>query len=285
MNIVSSTPLLEEARQKGYGVVAINCDTLEMIQAVIEAADECEAPVIVQTTASAIKYLGMNYIVSAIKTAMGQVKVPVALHLDHGQDHQLILECIRAGYSSVMIDASMYEFDENVRRTKAVAQVARAMNINVEAELGKVGGVEDDIVVDEADSVLADPDECAKFVELTDITSLAPAIGTAHGIYKAEPNIDFARIEQIASKVKVPLVLHGGSGIPEHQLKKCVALGMSKINVGTEIKHTYANTMKQYIGENPKVDDARKYLSEARTALKNLVKEKMELVGSVGRVR
>lgn len=283
MRIVSSLPLLEEAREKGYGVVAINCDTLEMIQAVVEAADECRAPIIVQTTASAVKYLGIDYMVSAIKTASAQVKVPVALHLDHGQDHELILSCIRAGYSSVMIDASMYEFDENVHRTKEVARIARAMNINVEAELGKVGGVEDDIIVEEADSVLADPAECKKFVELTNVSSLAPAIGTAHGIYKSEPKIDFDRIEKIARQVDVPLVLHGGSGIPEHQLKKCVSLGMAKINVGTEMKYTYVNTIKSYIEGHPNVSDARKFMVEAKQALKRLVKEKIELVGSAGR--
>ncbi len=284
MNIVSSTPLLEEARKQGYGIMAFNVDTVEMIQAVVEAAEECRSPLILQTTGSAIQYLGIRYMVNAVKTAASQSTVPIALHLDHGQDYELIMQCIKAGYSSVMIDASMYPFEENVRRTKEVAQVARALKINVEAELGKVGGVEDELVVDDADSVLADPDDCKRFVELTNITCLAPAVGTAHGLYKSEPKIDFDRIEKIARVVDIPLVLHGGSGIPEHQLKKCISLGMAKINLGTEIKHTYYNTVKRVMQENPSGNDIRKCLIAARNEIKKLAVRSMQMVGSVDRV-
>jgi len=283
MSLVSSTPLLNEARKNGYGIAAFNIHTLEMLQAIVDAAEESNAPLILQTTVGTVKHLGIDYIVAAAETAAKKARIPIALHLDHCQDFDLIIQCIRAGYTSVMIDASMHPFEENVRRTRKVVEVARALGVNVEAELGKVGGVEDDIIVSEADAMLAVPEECEEFIELTGVNTLAPAIGTAHGIYKGEPKIDFQRIEEIAKRVSVPLVLHGGSGIPEGKLMKCVSLGMSKVNIATEIKNTFSESIRQSFLTNPNELDPRKYMVPAKEAVKKLAIEKLTLCGNIGK--
>ncbi|MDF2959659.1 MAG: tagatose-bisphosphate aldolase [Paenibacillus sp.] len=279
MALVSSTPLLQEARKQGYGIVAFNVHTLEMLQAVVDAAEESRSPLILQTTVGTVKHLGIEYIAGAAKTAAAKARVPIALHLDHCQSFDLIIQCIRAGYTSVMIDQSMHPFDKNVEMTKKVVEVARALNVNVEAELGKVGGVEDDIHVEDDMAALADPEECRRFVELTGVATLAPAIGTAHGIYKGEPNIDFKRIEDIAGRVEVPLVLHGGSGIPEAQVKRCVSMGMAKMNVATELKNAFTNALQRFFTEHPDDLDPRSYMAAAKQVVKQLALEKMELCG------
>jgi tagatose 1,6-diphosphate aldolase GatY/KbaY len=285
MSLVSSTPILQAARANGYCIGAFNVHTLEMLQAVVEAAQEVESPLILQSTVGTVKHLGADYIAAAAIVAANQSNVPIALHLDHCTDFNLIVKCIRAGYTSVMIDASMYSFDENVAQTKKVVEIASAAGINVEAELGKVGGVEDEIVVAEHDALMADPLECQKFVELTGVPTLAPAIGTAHGIYKGDPKIDFDRIKRIADLVDVPLVLHGGSGIPEEQVRKCVSLGMAKMNVATELRIVFSNAIKEVFANNPDENDPRKYMVPAKKALKEAAIEKMRLCGSIGKAR
>lgn len=283
MPLVSSTHLLEAARAQGYGIGAFNVHTLEMLQAVVEAAEETQSPLILQSTVGTVKHLGADYIAAAAQTAAARVKVPIALHLDHCTDFNTIIQCIRAGYTSVMIDASMHPFDENVRQTRRVVEIAKAVGVNVEAELGKVGGVEDDIVVAEHEALMADPDECVRFVELTGVPTLAPAIGTAHGIYKGEPKIDFDRIERIANKVPVPLVLHGGSGIPEEQVKRCISLGMAKMNIATEIRIIFSDAIKKVFAEHPSENDPRKYMVPAKQAVKEAAMEKMRMVGCIGK--
>ena len=285
MTLVSSTSLLQTARSGGYCIGAFNVHTLEMLQAVVEAAEETQSPLIIQSTVGTVKHLGPDYIAKAALVASERSSVPIALHLDHCSDFNIIMQCIRAGYTSVMIDASHEPFDVNVAMTKKVVEAANAVGINVEAELGRVGGVEDDIVVDDEHALLADPDDCVRFVELTGVHTLAPAIGTAHGIYKGEPNIDFDRIEKIASKVSVPLVLHGGSGIPEEQVKRCVSLGMSKMNVATELRIVFSNAIKEVFNQNPEENDPRKYMVPAKEALKKAAIEKMRLCGSFGKAR
>jgi tagatose 1,6-diphosphate aldolase GatY/KbaY len=283
MALVSSTPLLQTARDGGYCIGAFNVHTLEMLQAVVEAAEETRSPLIIQSTVGTVKHLGADYIAAAATVAANRSSVPIALHLDHCSDFSIIMQCIRAGYTSVMIDASHDPFDKNVAATRKVVEAAAAVGVNVEAELGRVGGVEDEIVVDERDALLADPDECALFVELTGVHTLAPAIGTAHGIYKGDPNIDFDRIGRIASKVSVPLVLHGGSGIPEAQVKRAVSLGMSKMNVATELRIVFSDAIKQVFANNPEENDPRKYMVPAKQALKAAAIEKMRLCGSIGK--
>jgi tagatose 1,6-diphosphate aldolase GatY/KbaY len=275
--------MLQAARSGGYAVVAFNVHTLEMLQAVVEAAEEVRAPLILQTTVGTVRHLGPEYIVSAARVAARHATVPIALHLDHCQDFRLIVSCMAAGYTSVMIDASMHSFDVNVARTKQVVGVALALGVNVEAELGKVGGVEDDIAVDEADALLADPVECETFADLTGVPALAPAIGTAHGIYKGEPRIDFRRIEAIAQRVRIPLVLHGGSGIPEEQVRRCIELGMAKMNVATELKNGFSRELRRYFETHPDGTDPREYMVPAKAAVKSIAIEKMRMCGCAGR--
>lgn len=283
MPLVSSTELLKTARANQYCIGAFNVHTLEMLQGVVEAAEEAESPLILQSTVGTANHLGPEYIVAAARTAAEQTSIPIALHLDHCTDFNLIIRCIRAGYTSVMIDASQLPFEENVEATRKVVEIANAAGVNVEAELGKVGGVEDDIVVDAADATLADPEECRIFVEQTGVPTLAPAIGTAHGIYHGDPNIDFERIEKIASKVSVPLVLHGGSAIPEDQVRRCISLGMAKMNVATEIKITFTNAIRSVLEADPNESDPRTYMKAAKKALKQHALEKIHLCGSVGK--
>ncbi|MDF2720649.1 MAG: gatY [Paenibacillus sp.] len=285
MPLVSSTPMLQAARAGGYCIGAFNVHTLEMLQAVVEAAVETDSPLIIQSTVGTVKHLGAEYIAAAATVAANMNKIPIALHLDHCTEFDLIVRCIRAGYTSVMIDASHSPFDDNVQQTKRVVEVARPAGVNVEAELGKVGGVEDEIVVADNEALMADPDECAKFVELTGVPTLAPAIGTAHGIYKGEPKIDFDRIGRIASVVDVPLVLHGGSGIPEEQVRRCVSLGMAKMNVATELRIVFSDAIKEVFAQSPEENDPRKYMVPAKKALKAAAIEKMRVCGSFGKAK
>lgn len=283
MPLVSSTPLLRAARAGGYAVTAFNVHTLEMLQAVVEAATELDAPVILQSTMGTVQHLGADFIVAAARTAADCTHVPVALHLDHCTDFGMIARCLRAGYTSIMIDASMKPYADNARDTRRVVELAAEMGVNVEAELGKVGGVEDDISVADHEATLADPDECVRFVAETGVPTLAPAIGTAHGIYKGDPNIDFDRIGRIAAKVDVPLVLHGGSGIPEEQVKRAISLGMAKMNVATELRIVFTDAIKRVFAEKPGVDDPRHYLKPAKEALREAAKEKIRMCGAAGR--
>jgi tagatose 1,6-diphosphate aldolase GatY/KbaY len=283
MPIVSSTSMLQAARSGGYGVGAFNVHTLEMLQAVVEAAEETQSPLILQSTVGTVNHLGADYLVAAATTAANRSRVPIALHLDHCTDFATIVRCIRAGYTSVMIDASMHSFEENVTRTKRIVEIAHAAGVNVEAELGKVGGVEDEIIVAEHEALLADPLECAQFIQLTGVPTLAPAIGTAHGIYKGDPNIDFARIQRVAELVSVPLVLHGGSGIPEEQVKRCIALGMAKMNIATEIRIVFSDAIKRVFNQNPEENDPRKYMVPAKIAVKEAAIEKMRMLGCFGK--
>ncbi|MBQ4901878.1 class II fructose-1,6-bisphosphate aldolase [Paenibacillus sp. Marseille-P2973] len=283
MSLISSTEMLQIARKNKYAVGAFNVHTLEMLQAVVEAAVETESPLIIQSTVGTVKHLGPDYIAEAAKVAADRTGLPIALHLDHCTDFSTIVQCIRAGYTSVMIDASMFAFEKNVERTLKVMEIALAAGVNVEAELGKVGGVEDDIVVADHEAMLADPEDCRRFVELTGVPTLAPAIGTAHGIYKGEPNIDFDRIAKIAETVDVPLVLHGGSGIPAEQVKRAVSLGMAKMNVATELRIAFSNAIKDVFAVNVEENDPRKYMVPAKEAVKRLAMEKMELCGCIGK--
>jgi len=285
MGLVSSTNMLRHAREHGYGIAAFNVHTLEMLQAVVEAAEETESPLILQSTVGTVKHLGPEYIAAMARVAAEGARVPIALHLDHCTDFAIVARCIRAGYTSVMIDASHAPYEANVAATRKVVELAEAVGVNVEAELGKVGGVEDDIVVGEEDALLADPAECEAFVKETGVHTLAPAIGTAHGIYKGEPRIDFARIEAIAARVEAPLVLHGGSGIPDEQVRRCVSLGMAKMNIATELRIAFTDAMKAVFAADPDVNDPRTYMGAAKKALKSLAAEKMKLVGAAGRAR
>lgn len=278
--LVTGKQILQHADEHGYAVGAFNVNNMEIIQAIAQAADELRAPVILQASQGAIKYAGIEYITSLVKTTAQQIDVPIALHLDHGTDFNEIMSCIRNGFTSVMIDASKHELEENIRLTKEIVKIAHAVGVSVEAELGKIGGTEDQIVVSEAEATYTDPEEARIFVEETGVDSLAIAVGTAHGIYKGEPKVDIDRIKEIDRVVSVPLVLHGSSGVPYDTLEKAVGAGIRKINIDTDIRASFAGSVKAFVTENPDEIDPRKILKPARAAMAETVKEKIKVFGS-----
>ncbi len=243
MPLVTNKEVLDAANEGGYAVGAFNINNMEIAQSIVTTASEMNAPVILAASQGAISYAGIEYLEAIVKVAASKTDTPVTLHLDHGTDFNVILQCIQHGFTSVMIDGSHLPFEENIALTKRVVEVAHPCGVSVEAELGRLVGVEDNISVDEKDAVFTRPDEAVQFVEETDVDSLAVAIGSAHGIYKGEPKLDFERLEKIDNKVDIPLVLHGASGIPEESIVKAVKLGINKINIDTEIRSFTALTM------------------------------------------
>ena len=283
MSLVTVAELLQKAEAGGYAVGAFNCNNMEIVQAIIAAAEAEKAPVIIQASQGAIKYAGLEWIVGMAKLAADQSKVPVALHLDHGTSFEQCVQCIRAGFSSVMIDGSKHPLDENIALTNKVLEVARAAGVSVEAELGKIGGTEDDISVDERDAMLTDPQEAKKFVDSTGVDSLAVAIGTAHGQYKGEPKLDFERLAKIKEVVKIPIVLHGSSGVPDEALEKAISLGVRKVNIDTNIREAITYTIRQMLNEKPKEIDPRKVIGPARDKAIEVIREKIRVFGSNGK--
>lgn len=281
--LLTGKELLLDAQKNGYAVGAFNVNNMETIQAIIEAAEEVNSPVILQASQGGIKYAGIEYIAELGKLAARNAKVPVALHLDHGTDFDQVMLCIRHGFSSVMIDGSRFPLDENIAYTKKVIEVAKAVGVSVEAELGKIGGTEDHITVSEKDATFTDPEEALKFVNDTDVDFLAIAVGTAHGVYVGEPKLDYDRIKLIRDMIKIPLVLHGSSGVPEESLKKAITLGVCKINIDTDIRIAFANGVKDFLKNNPNEFDPRKILGPAKAQMKEVIKEKMHIFGSAGR--
>lgn len=281
--LVTGKEILEDAHKNGYAVGAFNINNMEIIQAIIEAAEETKSPVILQASQGGLKYAGIEYIEALAKVAAHKAKVPVAIHLDHGTDFDQVIKCIRHGFSSVMVDGSKHPIEENIAITKLVVDIAHSVDVSVEGELGKIGGVEDHVVVDEREATFTDPDEAVRFVNETGVDSLAIAVGTAHGVYKGEPKLDFDRIKIIKEKTNMPLVLHGSSGVPYESLEKAVSLGINKINIDTDIRAAFAQAVKDFLKENPDNIDPRKILGPARISMKEVVMEKMKVFGSVGR--
>ena len=284
---VALTPLkdlLDLAEAGGFAVGAFNVNNMEIVQGIVEAANESAAPVILQASQGAIKYAGLSFVVALARVAQEQAKVPVALHLDHGTSFEQAMACIREGFSSVMFDGSHLPLEENIRLTSLVVKVAHATGVSVEGEIGRIGGTEDDITVDEWEASLADPDEAVRFAQETGIDALAAAIGSAHGFYKGEPKLDFDRLATIHQRANVPMVLHGGSGIPDEAIRKAISLGVRKINVDTELRHAFVTRMRQELAEHPNEIDPRKILGPARDSLKQKVMEKLQLFGAAGRV-
>ena len=220
MSLVTTTELLKNAQEGNYAIGAFNVENMEMVMAVIQAAEELNSPVILQTTPSTVKYAGLDYYLANAKVAAERASVPVAMHLDHGSSFELAMQALRTGYTSIMIDGSHESFEDNIALSKAVVDASRPSGIPVEAELGKVGGKEDDLDGGEG-SAYTDPIEAKIFVDRTGVSSLAIAIGTAHGLYKGEPKLDLDRLSEIREVVSVPLVLHGGSGIPDETIIGC----------------------------------------------------------------
>jgi len=303
--LVTNKDVLMPARQNGYAVGAFNINNLESLLAVNEAALEENSPVIVAVTPSAIKYAGLSYLSKIVRTAAESTSVPMSLHLDHGETFDTVQKCVEAGFSSVMFDGSFLKFEENVALTRKVVDLAHEKGISVEAELGRLAGVEES-TVEEKEAVLTDPNVAKEFIERTGVDALAVAIGTSHGAYKfkAEPKLDFERLKLIKERVNVPLVLHGASsvpqwiiekaskygaeltgarGIPEEHIKKAISLGISKINIDTDLRLAFTATVREVLANSPKEFDPRKILGPAKDAMKEVVKGKMRLFGSSGK--
>jgi fructose-bisphosphate aldolase class II len=303
--LVTNKDLMVPARKNGYAIGAFNVQNLESMSAIAEAATEEKSPVIMQITPSVIKYAGLAYISNLVKTAAQLAPVPVAMHLDHGDSFETAVKCVEAGFSSVMIDGSFLSFEENVAVTKRVVSVAHPKGVSVEAELGKLAGVEERSVA-EKDAILTDPEAATEFVEKTGVDTLAVAIGTSHGAYKfkSEAKLDLERLKVISEKISIPLVLHGASsvpqglvekankygaeltgakGIPEDQYLKAIPLGIAKINIDTDLRLAFTATVREVLTNTPKNFDPRKILGPAREAMKEVAKGKMRLFGSAGK--
>lgn len=283
MSLVPLSRLLDNAGNGGYAVGAFNCNNMEIVQAIIAAAEKENAPVVLQASQGAIKYAGLDYISAMAKLAAGQTTVPVTLHLDHGTSFEQCMRCIHAGFTSVMIDGSKLPLADNIALTRKVIEVARAVGVSVEAELGKIGGTEDDITVNEREALFTDPEDAAVFVRETGVDALAVAIGTAHGQYKGVPRLDFARLEKISSLVKIPIVLHGSSGVPDADVQRAISLGVRKVNIDTNIREAFVAAARRVLDENPREIDPRKMLGPAREAATDLIREKIRIFGSAGK--
>ncbi|MDQ0339387.1 fructose-bisphosphate aldolase class II [Caldalkalibacillus uzonensis] len=283
MPLVSMTDMLNKAVEGKYAVGQFNLNNLEFTQAILQAAQEERSPVILGVSEGAARYMGgFKLVVNMVKALMEEynVTVPVAIHLDHGSSFENCVKAIHAGFTSVMIDGSHLPLEENIALTKKVVDVAHALGVSVEAELGRIGGQEDDLVVDDAEAMYAVPEECEQLVRETKVDCFAPALGSVHGPYKGEPKLGFDRMEVIQRLTGVPLVLHGGTGIPLKDIQKAISLGTAKINVNTENQMASAKTVRQVLDENPSLYDPRKYLGPARETIKETVKGKMREFGS-----
>ena len=282
--ILSTREMLLKAQREGYAVPAFNIHNMETLQVVAETAMEMKSPVIIAGTPSTIEdYAGPDYIKAMAEVAANKYDVPIAIHLDHFEDVDAIKRDIDIGFKSCMIDASKKPFEENIAIVKDVVEYAHRYDAVVEAELGKLGGREDDLVVDEKDTRYTNPDDAAEFVNKTNVDSLAIAIGTAHGLYKGEPKLDFERLKEIRSKVSIPLVLHGASDVPDELVKEAISLGICKVNVSTDLKIPFADAVKKFFNENSKESDPRKYMTPGKEAMKEIVKHKIEVCGSANR--
>ena len=282
MSFVPITGFLADA--KGYAVGHFNINNLEFTQAIMEAAVEEESPVILGVSEGALKYMGLSYTVAMARAAAAGCSVPVALHLDHGGSFALVMQCIRAGFSSVMIDGSHFSLEKNMALTRKVVEAAHAVGVSVEGELGTIGNA-DDGPSGREEGGLVKPEEAERFWRETGVDALAIAVGTAHGLYRGEVRIRFDLIEEVARRVGAPLVLHGGSGIPDDAVRRAIKSGMAKVNVNTENQVAFTATARRILTEKPDLFDPRRYLGPAREAVRETVRNKIRLFGSNGRAR
>ena len=308
--LVTTKEMFEKSMKEGFAIGAFNINDMEILQGIVDAAHETQSPVILQASSSAIKYARINYLMKMVEAATEEYKeVPLAIHLDHGPDFETAKMCIDNGFTSVMIDGSKYDFEENIALTKKVVDYAHQRNVTVEAELGKLAGIEDNVNVDASDAMYTDPVQAEEFVKRTGCDSLAIAIGTSHGAYKfkGEAKLRFDILKQIKEKIpNTPIVLHGAStvipelvemcnkyggniqgskGVPDEILHQASTLGVSKINVDTDLRLAMTAGIRKTFAEEPNVFDPRKYLGNARELIKETVKHKMiDVFGSAGKI-
>jgi tagatose 1,6-diphosphate aldolase GatY/KbaY len=276
--------MLLKAQRKGFAVPAFNIHNLETMQVVVEAAAEMRAPLILAGTTGTFSYAGVGNVVAIASDLAKTYNLPLAVHLDHHEDLDDITLKIKSGIRSVMIDGSHFPFEENIALVKSVVDLSHRYDASVEAELGRLGGVEDDLVVDAKDALYTNPEQAREFVARTGIDSLAVAIGTAHGLYAAEPKLDFERLAAIRNCVDVPLVLHGASGLPDGDICKAIGLGVCKVNVATELKIAFSDALKQYFQQNPGANDPRHYMKPAKAAMKEVVRKVINDCGCEGQL-
>lgn len=306
MPLATNKELLTLARNGGYAVGAFNINNLEILQAIVSAGEAERSPAIIAVSEGAIQYAGMPYLISMVRTAAAQTSIPISLHLDHGKDLEVIGSCIDNGFTSVMIDGSEFEFEKNIEVTKKVVEMAKKKGVSVEAELGRLKGIEEKISVSEKEAFFTNPQAAEDFLKRTGVDALAIAIGTSHGAYKfkGEAKLDFERLKEIARKISIPLVLHGASGvpatvleraerfgaklpgakgIPDEAIQKAIALGISKINIDTDLRLSFVGALREILATKPDEFDPRKILGPGREAIKQTVQSKMRLFGSSGR--
>ena len=281
--LLSTRQMLFEAQKGQYAVPAFNIHNMETLQVVAETAAELHSPLILAATPSTVAYAGADYLVAMAAVAAARTDIPIALHLDHHEKFSDIQQSIDAGFSSCMIDASKEPFAVNIDRTREVLDYAHRYDVTVEAELGKLVGIEDDLVVDEKDSLYTNPKDAVRFIEATGIDSLAVAIGTAHGLYKGRPKLDFERLQEIRQAVDIPLVLHGASDVPDELVQQAIRLGICKVNIATDLKIPFSGAIKAYFQEHPEASDPRKYLNPAKEAMQAVVRHKIAVCGSAGK--
>ena len=284
MSLVTLRSVLRASLKGNYAVGSFNFFGLENVQGIIKGAANLKAPVIVQASPGAVKHMGEKAICGMVAGLADESGIPVVLHLDHATDYDFICRCIDNGFTSVMIDASRKSLLENIELTSRVVDYASRRGVSVEAELGKVGGSEEEIKVEDKDAYFTNPEDVVTFVKATGIDALAIAVGTIHGFYKSEPKLDFNRIAAVRSLSDIPLVLHGGTGIPDNDLTRAISLGINKINVGTELWLVgYGNTLKKYASVMPDNSDPRKVMEQVREACMQIVEEKITVFGSMGK--
>jgi len=306
MPLVPLHEMYADANKQYFAIGQFNVNNLEFIQAALEAAVEMNSPLILAASTGAIKYAGIDYLVAMVKTGSARMPQRVALHLDHGATFEDAKRCIEAGFTSVMIDGSHLPFEDNAKLTRQVADFAHKYNVTVEAELGRLGGIEDDIKVDAKDANLTDPDEAREFIKLSGCDALAVAVGTSHGAYKfkGEAKLDFDRIVKIKKLLGIPLVLHGASGVspaltekltkfggkvpgakgvPDEAYRKAIDGGINKVNIDTDLRLAFAAGIREVLATKPEEFDPRKILGPARQAVKDIIKQKMQILGSAGK--
>lgn len=284
MSIISTKYLLLDAQAKGYAVPAFNIHNAETIQAILEVCSELHSPVILAGTPGTFKHIPFEEIYALCDAYSARYDMPLALHLDHHESLDDIRYKVNAGVRSAMIDGSHFPFTENVGLVKSVVDFCHHHDCSVEAELGRLGGVEDDMEVGEESAFLTDPQEAKRFVELTGVDSLAVAIGTAHGLYTRRPKIDFKRLSEIRDVVDIPLVLHGASDVPDEYVRRAIELGICKVNVATELKIAFAAAVKKWFADNPQGNDPRFYMRVGMEAMKEVIRKKIQVCGSENRL-
>lgn len=284
MPLVTTEKMLKDAQKGHYAIGAFNIENMEMAMAVVEAAEELNSPVILQTTPSTVDYAGLEMYLAMVTVLAKNASIPIALHLDHGNSFALCMKALRAGYTSIMIDGSHENLEHNIELSRRVVDACYPSAISVEAELGKVGGKEDDLEGDD-ENPYTKPEEAIEFVERVKISSLAVGIGTAHGVYKGEPNIAIDVLKAIKAVVHIPLVLHGTSGVADDVVRDCIKNGICKVNYATDLRIAFTRGIKEVLAENPNTIDPKKYGKVAKEYVKEYVKDKMKVCGSVNKAK